>query len=265
MSQGFDFLGFRIQWKRKRGTNKWYVYTFIADRPFRSVKAKIRALTPRTSQHDLRALLIRINQITRGWTNYFKHAIAQRTFSKLQHHTWSRIVRMMRTRHRWKWTGRPSLAHRPHRPVASDQRGRDRVVQPRDDTDHSVTATGATRSPTPGSALPEPTHGRNHGEPGAVKVARRVRRAAWGNGPSSNAGHLAPGRLNPAERTHLADERAPGHDRARGHGFHVVAADCSSPDCWLRRRASASRACDLTVPTEMPRAAAVSASVRSSK
>ena len=54
MSEGFDFLGFRIQRKRKRGTNKWYVYTFIADRPFRSVKAKIRALTPRTSQQDLR-------------------------------------------------------------------------------------------------------------------------------------------------------------------------------------------------------------------
>ena len=50
MSEGFDFLGFRIQWKRKRGTNKWYVYTFIADRPIRSVKAKIRALTRRTSQ-----------------------------------------------------------------------------------------------------------------------------------------------------------------------------------------------------------------------
>jgi RNA-directed DNA polymerase len=103
MSEGVDFLGFRLQWKRKRGTNKWYVYTFIADRPFRSVKAKIRALTPRTSQQDLRAVLIRINQITRGWTNYFKHAIAKRTFSKLQHHTWWRIVRMMRTRHRWKW------------------------------------------------------------------------------------------------------------------------------------------------------------------
>jgi len=35
MSDGFDFLGFRIQWKRKRGTNKWHVYTFIADRPIR--------------------------------------------------------------------------------------------------------------------------------------------------------------------------------------------------------------------------------------
>jgi RNA-directed DNA polymerase len=103
MREGFDFLGFHIQWKRKRGTNKWHVYTFIADRPLRSVKAKIRALTPRTSQQDLSAVLIRINQITRGWTNYFKHAVAKRTFSHLQQYTWWRLVRMMRTRHRWRW------------------------------------------------------------------------------------------------------------------------------------------------------------------
>jgi hypothetical protein len=32
MSEAFDFLGFRVQWKRKRGTSKWYVYTFIAAR-----------------------------------------------------------------------------------------------------------------------------------------------------------------------------------------------------------------------------------------
>src|SRR6516225_8602653 len=49
MSDGFDFLGFRIQWRRKRGTTKWYVYTFIAERPIRSLKAKVRALTHRTS------------------------------------------------------------------------------------------------------------------------------------------------------------------------------------------------------------------------
>ena len=103
MSDGFDFLGFHLQWKRKRGTSKWHVYTFIADRPLRSVKTKIRALTPRTSQQDLRAVLIQINQLTRGWANYFKHAVAKRTFSRLQNFTWWPIVRMMRTRHRWRW------------------------------------------------------------------------------------------------------------------------------------------------------------------
>ena len=103
MSEGFDFLGFHIQWRRKKGTTKWHVYTFIADRPFRSVKAKIRALTPRSSQQDFQDTLIRINQILRGWTNYFKHAIAKRTFTHLHQYLWWRIVRWQRTRHRWRW------------------------------------------------------------------------------------------------------------------------------------------------------------------
>jgi RNA-directed DNA polymerase len=63
MSEACDFLGFRIQWKRKRGTAKWYVYTYIADRPIRSVKAKIRALTRRLSQQNPTYVLIRLNQI----------------------------------------------------------------------------------------------------------------------------------------------------------------------------------------------------------
>src|SRR3954466_15656436 len=50
MRDGFDFLGFHIQWRRKAGTNKWYVYTFIADRPVTALKGKLRALTHRTSQ-----------------------------------------------------------------------------------------------------------------------------------------------------------------------------------------------------------------------
>jgi len=79
MSEGLGFLGFRIQWRRKRGTSKWYVYTFIGDRPIRSLKDKIRALTSRTSQQPPRDALIRLNQIMRGWANYFKHAVCKHT------------------------------------------------------------------------------------------------------------------------------------------------------------------------------------------
>jgi RNA-directed DNA polymerase len=104
MSEGFDFLGFHIQWRRKRGTSKWHVYTFISDRAIRSVKMKIRALTRRTSQQALGATLTRINQILRGWSNYFRHAIAKRVFDHLQRFTWWRIVRWQRTRRRWNWT-----------------------------------------------------------------------------------------------------------------------------------------------------------------
>ena len=102
MSEAFDFLGFRIQWKRKMGTSKWYVYTFIADRPIRSLKAKIRALTNRTSQQDPGYVLIRLGQIMRGWANYFRHAVCKHTLDNLAHFVWRRVIRWLSTLHRWR-------------------------------------------------------------------------------------------------------------------------------------------------------------------
>jgi hypothetical protein len=109
MSEAFDFLGFRIQWRRKKGTDKWYVYTFIADRPLRSLKAKIRALTRRTSQQDLGTVLIRLNQIMRGWVNYFKHAVAKHTFKVLEIFAWRRVIQML-IEHRRRGAGRAAQA-----------------------------------------------------------------------------------------------------------------------------------------------------------
>jgi RNA-directed DNA polymerase len=103
MSEGFSFLGFRIQWRRKRGTSKHYVYTFIDDRPIRSLKAKIRALTPRTSQLDLEYVLTRLNQVMHGWAGYFRHAVAKDTFSMMDNYAWRRVIRMLMERHHWKW------------------------------------------------------------------------------------------------------------------------------------------------------------------
>ncbi|MFV2110595.1 group II intron reverse transcriptase/maturase, partial [Micromonospora sp. LOL_015] len=104
MSEGFDFLGFRIQWRRKRGTSKWYVYTFVAQRPLRSVKAKIRALTYKTSQQDLEYVLTSLNMVMHGWANYFRHAVAKNTFGTLDNFTWWRLIRMLRERHHWTWS-----------------------------------------------------------------------------------------------------------------------------------------------------------------
>jgi RNA-directed DNA polymerase len=103
MSEGYDFLGRRIQWRRKRGTNKWYVYTFISPRAIRSVKAKIRALTHRTSQRDLEYVLTGLNLVMHGWANHFKHEIAKNVFAMLDNFAWRRVVRMLRVRHHWGW------------------------------------------------------------------------------------------------------------------------------------------------------------------
>ena len=203
MSDGFDFLGFRIRWRRKRGTNKWYVYTFIADRPVRSLKAKIRALTRRTSQQDLGYVLTRLNQIMRGWANYFRHAVAKRTFSMLDHFTWWRVDPHADAPAPLEVEGRPPTAHRPDgrwRPITADGI---ELFNHRSDAGHPV--------PLPRQQDPQPLgpattpDGRNRGEPVALRGARRVRRAAWGNGPEQSR-HRAPGRLNSSDglrlRTH---------------------------------------------------------------
>ncbi|VBA41789.1 hypothetical protein LAUMK191_04234 [Mycobacterium attenuatum] len=71
MEDGFDF-GFHIQWRRKRGTNKWYVYTYIADQAIRQAKAKIRAWTRRTSQEPLKDVLVRRGDRTAKMTRCHK-------------------------------------------------------------------------------------------------------------------------------------------------------------------------------------------------
>lgn len=76
------------------------MYTFIAQRPVRSLKAKIRALTRRTSPQDLGYVLTRLNQVMHGLAGYFRHAVAKHTFGMLDHFAWRRLIRMLMRRHR---------------------------------------------------------------------------------------------------------------------------------------------------------------------
>ncbi|MGM9470187.1 group II intron reverse transcriptase/maturase [Streptomyces murinus] len=113
LADGLDFLGFRIVWNRKRGTDKWYVYTFIADKPVEALKRKIKALTLRLSHLDYRVALIRINQIQRGWANYFKHAVAKHTLTRLATFVWWRVVHWVMHRNRMTWKAIRRWLHTP--------------------------------------------------------------------------------------------------------------------------------------------------------
>ncbi len=48
-------------------------------------------------------MLIRLNQIMRGWSNYFRHAVCKHTMATLERFTWSRVIRWWRKQHRWRW------------------------------------------------------------------------------------------------------------------------------------------------------------------
>ena len=100
IDEGFDFLGWRIQRRARRGrAGKRAVYTYPSKKSLLSVMAKVRSLTARHKHRRLADLLRSVNAVLRGWCNYFRHGVSARTFSYLDYFTWWRIFGWTRKRH----------------------------------------------------------------------------------------------------------------------------------------------------------------------
>jgi RNA-directed DNA polymerase len=70
IDDGVDFLGWRIQRHRKRGTGKHYVYVYPAKKALAAIMAKTKAACRQNINHPLAVLLHRLNRMLRGWTAY---------------------------------------------------------------------------------------------------------------------------------------------------------------------------------------------------
>ena len=99
IDEGFDFLGFRIQRQRRKGSNKRHVYTWPSKKALASIKAKVRAITRGATNQPLAVLLHRLNPVLRGWANYFRHGVSKRTFSYLDAFTWRRVYSWLCHKH----------------------------------------------------------------------------------------------------------------------------------------------------------------------
>ncbi len=106
IDEGLDFLGWHLQRRRKRGTQRAYVYTYPAKKAVLAITRKVKTLCRQvaTSQ-PLGVLLRRVNSTLRGWCAYFRAGVSSATFAYLSHYTWRTIWRWMRRKHRrstWK-------------------------------------------------------------------------------------------------------------------------------------------------------------------
>ena len=103
IDQGFDFLGFHIRRRRKRGTQKQCVYTTPSKKAVQAAKDKVRQKTRRsTLQLSLAGLITSLNQTLRGWATYFRHGVSSRAFHHLDNHAWWRIVGWIRAKYQGK-------------------------------------------------------------------------------------------------------------------------------------------------------------------
>jgi RNA-directed DNA polymerase len=121
MDEGLDFLGWRIQRRRKKGTNKKYVYTYPSKKSLKSIVGKVRAITSDPRYKTLAKLLRHVNSVVRGWCNYFRHGVSFSTFQYLYLFMWWRVARWLWKRHpklNWKTLqGRYLTGYPAHRPA----------------------------------------------------------------------------------------------------------------------------------------------------
>ncbi|MDT0263489.1 group II intron maturase-specific domain-containing protein [Jatrophihabitans lederbergiae] len=104
IDEGLDFLGFRIQRRRKPGTAKRVVYTYPSKKALAGIIGRVRALTRRTAHPSLAALLRQLNPVLRGWCTYFRHGVSKATFGYLDEYAWRRVLRWIKRRYRkTKW------------------------------------------------------------------------------------------------------------------------------------------------------------------
>jgi RNA-directed DNA polymerase len=100
IEEGLDFLGWRIQRHRKKGANRYYVYTYPAKKALRAIMTKVKTLCRQVGSNEpLDTLLRRLNPTLRGWCAYFRPGCSARTFAYLSHYVWHRVWRWLQRKH----------------------------------------------------------------------------------------------------------------------------------------------------------------------
>jgi RNA-directed DNA polymerase len=103
IDEGFDFLSFHIRRMRKRGTQKYYVYTKPSKKAIQAVKSKVKARTHRSTRHmRLDDMITSINRMLAGWAQYFRYGVSKAVFGAIDSHAWGQLMRWIRNKYAGK-------------------------------------------------------------------------------------------------------------------------------------------------------------------
>ncbi|MBB5489470.1 group II intron reverse transcriptase/maturase [Nocardiopsis metallicus] len=100
IDQGFDFLGFHIRRRVKRGTRRRYVYTIPSKKSVQAIKDGVRRATNRPTRNTATERKIaEVDTMVRGWANYFRHGVSKKMFSTVDSFSWWRLSSWIRRKH----------------------------------------------------------------------------------------------------------------------------------------------------------------------
>ena len=113
ISKGFDFLGFNV----RKYNNKLLIKP--SKDSVKRVKQKIAEVIKGYQNATMDTLIHRLNPITIGWGNYYRHFVLKHTYNGIKQYTWDKV---------WQWTKKKhptrSIKYRVRRYVKNIKEGR---------------------------------------------------------------------------------------------------------------------------------------------
>ena len=101
LTEGFDFLGFNVRLYRTPNSSKSGYKQLIkpSKESIRQIRKKLKGIWHKHLGSPTVALINEMNPVIRGWSNYFRIAVAKRVFSDLDNFMYYRAKRYTMRRH----------------------------------------------------------------------------------------------------------------------------------------------------------------------
>ena len=102
----FTFLGFTIRLRSNPGSGKTFPLIVPSEKALLHIRKEIKALT--TARNHLlptEAVIVKLNQLVRGWVTYFRYKHSTAACAKVRHYLEERVRTYLRRKHRKRERG----------------------------------------------------------------------------------------------------------------------------------------------------------------
>ncbi|MDZ4661741.1 MAG: group II intron reverse transcriptase/maturase [Pseudomonadota bacterium] len=105
LMKGFNFIGFEFIKRKSLNTGKNVIYIFPAKHSKQNIRRRIRGIAQRRAPIKPEQFIDQINQVVRGWANYYRHVNAATALRNLQEFINNRTRRYLQYRRKGRGFG----------------------------------------------------------------------------------------------------------------------------------------------------------------
>jgi len=102
--EGFDFLSFHFMRRYQKRHGKQVTYFYPSRKAAKNFRGKVRELTKKSIVHlrSVEQVIENLNLLILGWSNYFNHSTASKTYNSLQHFLEWKLRKYIAYKHQYR-------------------------------------------------------------------------------------------------------------------------------------------------------------------